>query len=82
MADTKTIEERVMEVVARVFRKDANELTKDTRFIEDLHAKSLNIIELTAVLEDEFDISIPSAEARKRKTIGEAIALIESLVQK
>ncbi len=82
MTNEKTIEERVMEAVARVFRKDVSQLTRDTRFIEDLFAKSLNIIELTAVLEDEFNISIPGAEARKRKTIGEAIDLIEKLVQK
>lgn len=79
MTAERTIEDRVKEVVARVFHKDVNQLNRDTRFVQDLYAKSLNIIELIAVLEDEFDIDIPSAEARKRRTVGEAVDLVESL---
>jgi acyl carrier protein len=82
MTAERTIENRVIEVAARVFHKDVDQLTRDTRFVQDLYAKSLNIIEFIAVLEDEFDIDIPSAEARKRKTIGEAVDLIESLYKK
>lgn len=79
MTAERTTEDRVKEVVARVFHKDVNQLNRDTRFVQDLYAKSLNIIELIAVLEDEFDIDIPSAEARKRRTVGEAVDLVESL---
>lgn len=68
-----------MKEVARIFKKDLSELTRDTRFAEDLHVKSLNIVELIAVLENEFDVGIPYAEARRRKTIGEAIDLVISL---
>ncbi len=82
MAGNGTVEERVKAAVARVFHKEAGQLNRNTRFIEDLLAKSLNIIELTAVLEDEFDVEIPGAEARKRRSIGEAIELIENLLQK
>jgi acyl carrier protein len=79
MTAERTIEDRVKEVVARVFHKDVDQLNRDTRFVQDLYAKSLNIIELIAVLEDEFDIDIPSAEARKRRTVGEAVDLVEGL---
>jgi acyl carrier protein len=78
----RTVEERVIEMVAKVFRKDVNQINRETRFIEDLYAKSLNIIELTAVLENEFDIEIPGHEARKNKTVGQAVDLIERLVKK
>ena len=75
-----TLEERiavgVMKAIARIFKKDVNELTRDTRFVEDLHAKSVNIVELLAVLQDEFQIEIPFMEARKRQTIGEAIDFV------
>lgn len=78
-----TLEERVaegvMKAVARIFKKDVSELTRDTRFFEDLHAKSVNIVELLAVLGDEFEVEIPFMEARKRKTIGEAIDFVVSL---
>jgi len=56
-----------------------SELTRDTRFAEDLHAKSVNIVELIALLENEFGVEIPFMEARRRKTIGEAIDFVVSL---
>ncbi len=78
-----TLEERiaarVMKEVARIFKKDMSELSRDTRFVEDLQVKSLNVVELIALLENEFDVMIPYAEARRRKTVGEAIDLVVSL---
>lgn len=82
MPDDKLIEERIIKWVAKVFRKDVSQISRDTRFVEDLLAKSINIIELSALLENEFDIEIPGAEARKNKTVGEAVELIERLLQK
>ena len=76
------IAEGVIKEVARIFKKDVNELTMDTRFVEDLHAKSVNIVALIALLENEFGIEIPYMQARRRKTIGEAIDLIVDLRQR
>ncbi len=73
------IAEGVMKAVARIFRKDVSELTLNTRFVEDLHAKSVNIVELIAVLQNEFQIEIPMMKARRQKTIGESINFIISL---
>ena len=73
------IAEGVMKAVARIFRKDVSELTLNTRFVEDLHAKSVNIVELIAVLQNEFQIEIPMMKARRQKTIGESINFIVSL---
>lgn len=70
------IAERVLQVIARIFKKDVSELSRDTRFVEDLNAKSVNFAQLIAVLEDEFKIAIPFMEARRRKTIGEAIDFV------
>jgi len=82
LVSRESVEERVKAAVARVFRTDPERLTADTRFVQDLMAKSLNIIELTAVLEDEFGVEIPMWEARKRRTIGEAADLITALLEK
>ena len=68
-----------MKEVARIFKKKEGELTRDTRFVEDLNAKSVNIVELIAVLENEFGIEIPFMEAKRRKTLGAAIDLVVSL---
>ena len=69
-----TLEERVTEgvikEVARIFKKDVKQVTRNTRFVEDLDAKSLNIVELVAVLENEFETEIPYAQARRKKTVG------------
>lgn len=73
------IAERVVKEVARIFKKDVSEITRDTRFVEDLHAKSLNIVELVAVLENEFQVMLPFAETRRKKTVGEAIDLVISI---
>ena len=73
------IAEGVMKAVARIFRQDVSELTLNTRFVEDLHAKSVNIVELIAVLQNEFQIEIPMMKARRQKTIGESINFIVSL---
>ncbi len=77
----KTTEERVIQAVARVFHKQVNEINRDTRFVEDLFAKSVNVLELTAILEFEFNSPmIPMAQARRAKTVGEAIELVTKLL--
>ena len=77
------IEERIskffLETVARIFRKEVSELSRETRFIEDLQAKSVNIVELVALLQNEFGIEIPMAKVRRRKTVGEAIDFVVEL---
>jgi acyl carrier protein len=73
------IAEAVMKDVASVFNKDVSEISRDTRFAEDLHAKSVDVVEFIALLENEFQVEIPYAETRRRKTIGEAIDLVVSL---
>jgi acyl carrier protein len=71
------VEEKVKEIIADVFGKNRAELMNETRFVQDLRAKSVKIIELIALLEDEFGITIPFAEARKNQTIGDAVAYCE-----
>lgn len=79
--DDKKIHDTVVEAVARIFRKDVSELTPGIRFLEDLQAKSINIVELVAVLQDHFQIEIPMMKVRRQKTIGEAVEFIAGLVR-
>jgi len=69
----KEIEEKVINIVASVFRKKPSEINKSTDFVKDLHAKSIDIIALLAALEGEFNIHIPSSEVRENNTVGKAI---------
>ncbi|MDG6996041.1 MAG: acyl carrier protein [Nitrososphaerota archaeon] len=68
-ADT---ERKVKEIVAEVFHRNTSELTSSTDFVKDLHAKSANMIELIALLEDAFSIEIPFAQVINNSTIGSA----------
>ena len=79
--DDKKIHDAVVEAVARIFRKDVSELTPGIRFLEDLQAKSINIVELVAVLQDHFQVEIPMMKVRRQKTIGEAVEFIAGLVR-
>jgi len=70
------IEKEVRKIVALEFKVDESELTRDTRFLEDLFAKSIQIVEMCALMEIKFGIEIPLKEVRENKTIGQAIDYI------
>jgi acyl carrier protein len=77
----KKVHDGVIEAIARIFNRDVSELTAEVRFLEDLHAKSINIVELVAVLQDKFQVEIPMMKVRRQKTVGEAVEFITSLVR-
>ena len=70
------IEKEIKKIVALEFKKNEGELSRDTRFLEDLFAKSIQIVEMCALMEMKFDIEIPLSEVRENKTIGQAIDYI------
>ena len=73
-----TIEERVIEIVAEQMCVDKPQITRESSFVNDLGADSLDTVELVMDFEDEFDINIPEEEAEKIKTVGEAIDYVEA----
>lgn len=76
-ASETSVKKKVKDVVAEVFHKNSNELSDETSFVKDLHAKSANILELIAMLEDEFSLELRFAEVMKNSTIGAAAQYIE-----
>ena len=72
------IEGRVIDIVAEELSVEKDKIRRETTFIQDLGADSLDIVELIMALEEEFDISIPDDEAEKITTVGEAIDHIEA----
>ena len=76
------IEEKVIAIVAEQMGVDKAEITRDTSFINDLNADSLDTVELVMEFEDEFEMSIPDEEAEKIQTVGQAIDYIKSVAQK
>jgi acyl carrier protein len=71
------IEQRVKKIVAEQLGKSEAEVKIDSRFLEDLNADSLDVVELVMAFEDEFEIEIPDEEAEKITTVKLAIDFIE-----
>ena len=70
------IQEKVSQIVSEQMGIDKSELTRETSFVDDLNADSLDTVELVMEFEDEFEMSIPDEEAEKIRTIGQAIDYI------
>jgi acyl carrier protein len=75
-------EDKVKEIVAIVFKVEQGQIGEETDFIEDLNAKSYDIAELIALLEDEFQIEIDPLRARQNKNVGQTIDYINELLSK
>ena len=79
--DLSVIEAKVVEIVSEQMGVDKSEVSRETSFINDLNADSLDTVELVMEFEDEFDMSIPDEEAEKIQTVGAAIDYIASIVK-
>ncbi len=55
-----------------------SEITRETSFVNDLNADSLDTVELVMEFEEEFELSIPDEEAEKIQTVGQAIDYIKA----
>ncbi|MDG2014907.1 MAG: acyl carrier protein, partial [Pirellulaceae bacterium] len=73
-----SIEERVINIVADQLGVEKEKITRDSNFVNDLGADSLDTVELVMELEEEFEINIPDDAADKIQTVGEAINHIEN----
>ena len=80
-ADVQAIENRVIEIVSEQMGVDKSEITRETSFINDLNADSLDTVELVMEFEDEFDANIPDEEAEKIQTVGAAIDYIVNVAK-
>ena len=74
MSDTA---ERVKKIVVEHLDVDADKVTEDASFIDDLGADSLDIVELVMAFEEEFGIEIPDDAAEKITTVKDAINYID-----
>jgi acyl carrier protein len=68
-----SIDERVKQIVAEQLGVDADQVTNDASFMDDLGADSLDTVELVMALEEEFDIEISDEDAEKIQTVQHAI---------
>lgn len=76
-----SVEERVVDIVAEQLSHPKDQITRETSFVNDLGADSLDTVELVMELEEEFDINIPDEAAEKIQTVGQAIDHIQKTVE-
>jgi acyl carrier protein len=74
MAD---LAQKVKEIIVEKLGVDAEKVTDEASFVEDLGADSLDTVELVMDFEEEFDLEIPDEEAEKLTTVGSAIKYLE-----
>ena len=78
MPEIAEIEGKVKKIVAEQMGVAAEEINRETSFVNDLNADSLDTVELVMEFEDEFELSIPDEEAEKIQTVGQAIDYIKA----
>ena len=70
--------EKLKQIIAEVLNIDADEITMDTTFVDDLGADSLDIFQIIMGIEEEFDIEIQNEEAEQIVTVADAAEKIKA----
>ena len=77
MAETKTIDQRVKEIIVNQLNVNEEQITPQASFIDDLGADSLDTVELVMAFEEEFGCEIPDDAAETILTVGDAVKFLE-----
>ncbi len=75
MSDTFT---KIKEIIVELLEVEPEKVTMEARFREDLEADSLDLVELIMEFEEQFGANIPDDDAQKIKTVGAAVAYVET----
>ncbi|MBR0176829.1 MAG: acyl carrier protein [Bacteroidales bacterium] len=76
-----TIQDKVRALISSKLKVSENEITPDKNFFNDLGADSLDFVELSMLLEREFNVKFTEAETANVKTVGDLLELIEKHIK-
>jgi acyl carrier protein len=76
-----SLEAKLKELIVQQLGVSESEVVPEAKFIDDLGADSLDLVELVMALEDEYGIEIPDEDAEKIVTVGDAMKYIKEHVQ-
>ena len=82
MADQKTIEQRVKEIIVNQLNVNEEQITPQASFLDDLGADSLDTVELVMAFEEEFSVEVPDEDAEKLQTVGDVVTYIKDKAAK
>ncbi|MDQ7038727.1 MAG: acyl carrier protein [Aquificota bacterium] len=74
------IEDRIREIIADQLGVEVEKVTPEAKFVDDLGADSLDVVELIMAFEEEFGIEIPDEDAEKIQTVGDVINYLKEKV--
>ena len=70
--------EKLQSIIAEVLNIDADEVTMDKTFVDDLGADSLDVFQIIMGIEEEIDIEIPNDAAENISTVADAVDAIKN----
>ena len=71
-----SVEEKILTIVSEQLDVPKEEITRESNFVDDLKADSLDVVELVMAFEDEFGVTIPDDDYEKLRTVGDAVEYI------
>ncbi|MBN1150013.1 acyl carrier protein [candidate division WOR-3 bacterium] len=75
--DRTSLEKEVKKIIVERLGVDDAQVTLDSKYVKDLGADSLDLVELIMAFEEKFDIDIPDEDAEKLETVGDSIDYLE-----
>lgn len=79
---TPEVTTKVKSIICEQLGVSEDEVKMESKFIDDLGADSLDIVELVMAFEEAFETEIPDEEAEQIKTVGDAIQYVQTFVDK
>jgi len=73
--------DELVELLSEQMNVDKSTLNRDTRFVEDLHTDSLDMVEMLIALEDKYNISVPDEDAKNLNTVGKLADYVEEKIK-
>ncbi len=73
----KNTDQKIKDIIVEQLSVNAEQVTPEAKFIEDLGADSLDIVELVMAFEEEFGVEVPDSEAEKLLSVGDVVKYIE-----
>ena len=71
--------EKIKAIIAEVLNIDADSITEDTTFVDDLGADSLDIFQIIMGIEEEYDIELDNESVEQIQTVGDAVGAIRTI---
>ncbi len=78
---SEDIEQRIIKTVAETLKIEEGRILPESKFIDDLGADSLDLVELMMAIEADFSCSIPDQEASKITSVSDAIRYVKENVK-